>query len=277
MKRLTIAAIALFGALASAGAGGETGPPPADLVNEPEPSLIAARARGSALEILAPGISYSLAALPEYGLRIHAWAFDPSACRFRVVEQKAPEGSRIAEFLDRPDDVFAINGGFFERDRHKRLTPSGLLIVDGRTIAPEHERAGSGIAYADAAGVAIAYRTAAPDKSAMRSAIQVGPILVDPGGKVGIYSNQHDRLNRSALCLRPGKVVFVAVEGGLSLFQFARFLADRLEDGGLGCDTAINLDGGPSTQALFRAGRRRMEIPGAWPVQNALVVSGPSE
>jgi hypothetical protein len=62
----------------------------------------------------------------------------------------------------------------------------------------------------------------------------------------------------------------IAVEGGLSLFQLATLLA---APEGVGCDVALNLDGGPSTQALFRAGGRRIAVEGGWPVANALIVS----
>ena len=106
--------------------------------------------------------------------------------------------------------------------------------------------------------------------------MQVGPILVDPGGKVGIYTNQGDRRRRSAICLRPGEVVAIVVDGdGLSLFQLANLLAIPIEKGGVGCDAAINLDGGPSTQAIYRGGGRRIAIDGESTVQNALVVSVP--
>jgi len=44
-------------------------------------------------------------------------------------------------------------------------------------------------------------------------------------------------------------------------------------EGGFGCDVAINLDGGPSTQAALRAGSAQAEIAGEWTVHNALIVS----
>lgn len=279
MAKLTVAGLAMFAGLTAASAGAATAPPkPApDLLNEPEQGLIAAAVTASKPKPAAPGVTYRLARLADYGLAIHVWVFDAARYDLRVAEQKAATGGMIGAFLDRPRDVFAINGGFFERDDDERLTPSGLLVIDGRIVAPEHERAGSGIVYSGAGGVAIAYRAKAPPRSRMDQALQVGPVLVDPGGKVGIYKNSHDRQNRSALCLRTGAIVFVVVDGGLSLYQLAHLLAARSGDGGLGCDMAINLDGGPSTQAQFRSGPRRIEVPGEWPVENALVISSKPE
>ena len=153
------------------------------------------------------------------------------------------------------------------------LAPSGLLIVDGKEIAPEHERGGSGIVYANDNGVFIGYRKDLADHSRMKYALQVGPVLVDSGGKVGVANKQHDRQNRSAICRRGDTFVVVAVAGGLSLFQLASLLAAPLSEGGIGCDVALNLDGGPSTQAEFRSGGRRITVEGGSPVANALIVS----
>ena len=63
------------------------------------------------------------------------------------------------------------------------------------------------------------------------------------------------------------------VEGGISLFQLADLLSLPESEGGFGCDVAINLDGGPSTQAVLRAGSVHREIAGGSTVQNVLIVS----
>lgn len=268
-----LAAFCLVLATASAPAA-ETPTKEPDLVKEPDPALLSAHLQAAVAETLAPGVTYRRVGLPEFGLAVHAFGFDPTRYAVRVVEQKAETGDPIGAFLDRPGDIFAINGGFFERDdKTKRLAPSGLLVVDGTVVAPEHERSGSGIVYVAGGNLRIVYRKTAPPPSTMDQAIQVGPVLVDPGGKVGIYRNIGDRLDRSAVCLAGDQVVFVIIDGGLSLYRLAHLLAAPEAEGGLGCDTALNLDGGPSTQALYRSGGRRIEISGEWPVENALVVA----
>jgi uncharacterized protein YigE (DUF2233 family) len=243
-----------------------------DLTSEPDLTAVLAAGGAAAESAAAPGISYRVIELPPFGLKIHAWTFDQSRFQARVVEQKAPKGSPVADVIG--TSVFAINGGFFERNKEDHvLSPSGLLIARGKEIAAENDRAGSGIVYVGAdGGLAIGYRKRLTDHAGMREAIQVGPILVDPGGKVGVVNKQHDRDKRSAICLRPGTFTAVVVEGGLSLFQFASLLAAPTTTGGFGCESAINLDGGPSSQAVFRGGGRRIEV-GGWPVENALVVS----
>jgi uncharacterized protein YigE (DUF2233 family) len=268
----SVAGFALWAGIATALAAPES--PPAkrpDFTTEPDIGLLTEASQAAKPSELAPGIRYRLIALADFGLKIHVWSFDRSRYRLRTADKKDPHGLHADEFLG-AKDVFAINGGFFERDKQKVIAASGLLIVDGREVAPEHDRAGSGIVYATTRGIFIGYRKDLADHAAMKSAVQVGPVLVDAGGKVGVADKQHDRQNRSAICLRPDAFVAVAVEGGLSLFQLASLLAAPAPDG-IGCDIALNLDGGPSTQALFRLGGQRIAVQGGWPVDNALVVS----
>jgi hypothetical protein len=66
--------------------------------------------------------------------------------------------------------------------------------------------------------------------------------------------------------------MIVAVDGGLSLYQLAVLMATPPDQGGLGCDVALNLDGGPSTQAVSRAGAQELDVFGGTTVQNALII-----
>ncbi len=248
--------------------------PVAEAAEEPDLSLLLETSRATQADQLIPGLAYRLIDVPAFGIKIHTFAFDSDRFRLRTAEEKDETGNRVTDLMDRHEDVFAIDGGFFEKDDRGRLSPSGLLVIDGAEVAPAQQRGGSGVLHVDDADAAISYRGDAPPISAMESAVQVGPILVDPGGKVGIHSGQGDRARRSAICLRPGQFVAIVVDGdGLSLFQLAELLAFPPRDGGLGCDIAINLDGGPSTQATYRGGGREIAIEGQSAVQNALVVS----
>jgi len=240
---------------------------------EPDIALLLGAGQKATPTELMPGLAYRLVDLPDYGLKVHAWSFDQARFRMRVALQKSARGSYVRDLIGPPPDVLAINGGFFERDRDGTLTPSGLIIIAGTENAPADNRAGSGIIYSGAAGVGIGYRKDLTGRGMMAEAIQVGPILVDPGGKVGVANTRHDRQNRSAACLTPGRFVIVAVDGGLSLYQLAVLMAAPVAEGGLGCDVAINLDGGPSTQASSRAGSQSIDILGGTTIQNALIVS----
>ena len=47
---------------------------------------------------------------------------------------------------------------------------------------------------------------------------------------------------RSAVCVAENRIVFVVVEGGLSLYELAKLLIASPAQGGFGCERALNLD-----------------------------------
>jgi uncharacterized protein YigE (DUF2233 family) len=243
-----------------------------DTTTEPDMAVLLAAGKQAMPSELMPGLDYRLIELPGFGLKVHAWSFDQAGFAFRMTMEKTPQGSHVRDLIGPPPDVLAINGGFFERDRKGVLTPSGLVIMRGQETSPENAGAGSGIIYWGAGGVGIGYRKTLTGHGLMAEAVQVGPVLVDPGGKVSVSNSKHDRQNRSAACLTPGRFAIVAVDGGLSLYQLATLLAAPRDQGGLGCDVALNLDGGPSTQASSRAGTQNLDVFGGTTVQNALII-----
>jgi hypothetical protein len=249
-----------------------TGTPP-DYESEPDLAGLLAATKGMRMTTVEPGLAVGAAEFPAFGIRIHVFDFARDRFTLRVGEQKVETGNRAPEFLAGNDDVLVVNGGYFERSRRGKLSASGLVIVDGRMTAQEHDRAGSGVIHAGRDGVGIAYRKTFKDRASVDHALQAGPILVDPGGVKGIYENVGGRFNRSAVCLRGTSFTVFVVEGGISLFQLADLLSLPQSAGGFGCDVAINLDGGPSTQAVLRAGSARREIAGGSTVHNALIVS----
>jgi len=271
LLRAVAALVGLLISLPQVAAQQATGAKP-DYKSEPDLAGLLAATKGMRMTRVEPGLSVGVVAYPPFGIRIHVFDFARDRFVLRVAEQRAETGNRAPEFLAGKDDVFVINGGYFERTRRGKLSSSGLLIVDGQIVAREHERAGSGVVTSGRDGIGITYRKNFTDRSGVSHALQAGPILVDPGGIKGIYKVDK-RYNRSALCLRGSSFTAFVVEGGISLFQLADLLSLPEAEGGFGCDIAINLDGGPSTQAALRAGSAQAEIPGEWTVHNALIVS----
>jgi hypothetical protein len=265
------ALVTLLIALPPAAAQQTTGIQP-DYESEPDLAGLLAATKGIRMMKTEPGLTVGAAEYPPFGIRIHVFDFASVRFTLSAAEQKAETGGWATDFLASKDDVFVINGGYFERSGQGELSSSGLLIVDGRTVAREHDRAGSGVIYSGRDGVGIAYRKNFRDHSGVGYALQVGPILVDPGGAKGIYE-VGDRFNRSAICLRGTSFTAFVVEGGISLFQLADLLSLPESEGGFGCDVAINLDGGPSTQAALRSGSVHREIAGGSTVHNVLIVS----
>lgn len=267
MRMVTIAGTGLtFGAIAAAAQ---------QPAAEPEVSFLAAlsaAARLSPWEQLGDGARYRRITVERDGIqqRLDLWSLDPDRWKMRVVPSPEPGGFYADRALESGEGL-AINGGYFDyRDdgNGRALVPTGLVVSGGNALSAY--RGGSGVLYDTGRTIAITW---AKDKTAWKGAseaLQVGPLLVDPGGKPGIRK-AGPRARRSAVCVTgSGDVLVVLAAGRLSLLELALSLATG-EPEGFGCERAINLDGGPSTQAYGRIGDRVFDTPGLSRVVNMVV------
>jgi uncharacterized protein YigE (DUF2233 family) len=167
-----------------------------------------------------------------------------------------PSENRLAALGQDPSILFAVNGGFFEPD----LAPSGLLVADGVVKRKWTRGGGSGVLVVKNGMAQIG--TAAPaDLAGVSLAVQCGPRLIEPGGALGMRSDDGKRASRTVVCVRRGgrELDVVAAYdaagsawGGPTLLQTAQWLKAPLSpdddgDSENACDAALNLDGGPST------------------------------
>jgi hypothetical protein len=151
------------------------------------PALLMQAKTTSARE-LGAGATYRVVKLSSYEIDLHIWTFDTAKFHVKVEQQSASEGNSIDAFLRWPGDVLAANGGFFDIDSRSRLSPSGLLIVDRTMVKDVNPKAGSGVIFATDSTVGIVPRQDVP-REGLQSAVQCGPLLVDPGGRMGIRRN----------------------------------------------------------------------------------------
>lgn len=246
------------------------------LLGDPLPQLRTA-GHAAAWEALADGLEQRMVTAADYDVTVHAWRFDPQRFRLALGVADNAFGNTAEEFRAGHDAVLAINAGFFDLDLQSRLSPVGLAVADGRELHPfDAEKAVSplsGVLHSIDGRLSIDFAREYDTARPVEMALQSGPLVVDPGGQNGIRRNSYDRLNRSAVCLtEDGAPVVVLVWGGLSLFELGAFLSTPAADGGLGCERAINLDGGPSSQSSLRLPGHAYEIPGLWRVNSALLV-----
>lgn len=147
-----------------------------------------------------------------------------------------------------------VNGGFFDADGR----PIGLAISDGLQLAKLARNLSGGVMISDGSHVTLlpSEGFSLPDGGKNSFAIQCRPRLV-VDGHPNVKSDDGKRAERTALCARDGgrTVDVVIVRGsddsespGPSLFALARHLAS------VGCEAALNLDGGPSTGVAWREG-----------------------
>ncbi|GMV92015.1 MAG: hypothetical protein AMXMBFR82_17930 [Candidatus Hydrogenedentota bacterium] len=134
------------------------------------------------------------------------------------------------------DAVCAINGGFFDEN----FRAVGYYKVDGEVIVDHPSPGLSGWVCIDKDGrLSIHFKEADPDQYA--SVFQCGPMLVDPGGKPGIRSDDGKVADRSAILqLNDGSFVFL-YHSKTTLHALSQYILAEYPT----VDRAINLDGGP--------------------------------
>jgi tetratricopeptide (TPR) repeat protein len=242
---------------------------------DPVPDLMSAVrvAQGQELE---QGFQFKKAASAAYEIELMSWTVDSTRFKIRLAEQKSPHGAEVTEFLSDPGVILAVNGGFFDIDDAKRFRAAGALVINGVVRNGKPNRQSCAL-VGTGDNVRIMWAKDLAPLTSYTFVLQSGPILVEGPNQVGIKRNDYDRLGRMAICTKGGKVIFVAIKGaqgtGLSLYEFASILAAREEDGGVGCELALNLDGGPSTQAAMKRNGVTETVTGLWKVHNAIIVS----
>ena len=238
-----------------------------------EPHFVAAKT--PAFETLVPGLSLLADERIDTEGHVHEWI----VARIDLHQhglQVRPLPSLSFTPLPTTDLLIGVNGGFFD----PKLQASGLLLSGGRLLAPGRAGGGSGV-LAVAKGRAQLLKRGEPLPAGTDFAVQCGPRLIEPGGSIGIYTDDGQRAARTAACLREQgrelNLVIALSKGfrasGPSLLQLAQWLAAPLAPGETsGCHAALNLDGGPSTGIVVPERPQLSRAP-LGPVPFAVVVS----
>jgi uncharacterized protein YigE (DUF2233 family) len=153
---------------------------------------------------------------------------------------------RLAAWLKQRDKqlLFAMNAGMF----HPDFSPVGLLVTDGRQIAPLNLAPGVGNFFLRPNGVFLVTRSGPrivesseyPSVSqGVRLATQSGPLLVHRGTIHPAFNpSSKSRLIRNGVGVRRGEAVFVISEQPVTFYELAIFFRDELR-----CPDALYLDG----------------------------------
>jgi uncharacterized protein YigE (DUF2233 family) len=216
-------------------------------------------AAAGAWQPAAPGVE--TLAFEEGGATVSLIRFDLQRFRPEVV-MLGPDHTKTAATLRRDlSAVAAINGGFFDDERHSL----GLRIAGGKTAVPLRRRVDWGVLVVRPGRAAIVHSRDFKPDARIEGAIQVGPRLVAAGQPLRLKPQS---ARRSAVALdREGRTLTLVVSPGPI---DAGRLAERLA--GLGFHSALLLDGGASTQVSAAAGRFTLDVSGAYGVPDALVV-----
>lgn len=197
----------------------------------------------------------------------------PEALRWVVVRvdvarvdmrvERSPDDSITALWERDPTAIAVLDGAYFEPDH----SPSGLVYSGGVAVAPVGRRGGSGILRVTrerADLVAIDARdggTWSPGDD-VTLALQCGPRVIEPGGVAGIHRHDGRFAARTVACVRDaGRTLDLIAtwdvddaRRGPELHDLATVLSGPSPTGDDGpCESALNLDGGPSTGVYVRS------------------------
>ena len=218
---------------------------------------------------VADGVSYSRlrkdeqSQIPADG---HIFRMDLEKVGLRVLAAGGPTTRREVDVIARSlEDVIATNASFFD-DKDRAM---GMVIDQGRAISKRIIPSWGALVIQD--GQAAIYpgsKLATLSATKLDLVVQGTPRWVIDGVVPKLKAQE---ARRTAICAQNHFVTLVVATTPVQAQPFAQFLARSRDKGGLGCEQALNLDGGPSTQLAARIGDIRMNAPGGWGVPNALV------
>ncbi len=175
-------------------------------------------------------------------VQINAFRINPKTYQFRAVTSR-PKLETVHRIARKERLLLAVNASFFTPEG----TPLGLIIDQGKEIQ-KLRKVDWGVFSITKDGVPrIVHTDEFKKDEKIDVAIQSGPRLVVSGRPLKL---KPQIARRTAVCIDAQKrVVLIVTEQGILLQDFADLLATPTGEGGLGCQYALNLDGGSSTQA----------------------------
>lgn len=201
--------------------------------------------------------------------KIHAFKVNPKQFRMGIVtaDKLGQKSSSVKEMAKKAGAIVAINGGFFSPE-YQNL---GLLIDEGKIVSPLKNTSWWSVFYVKNGRPYITHTNSFNASSSVSMAVQSGPRLVVDGA---IPKLKPSVAERSAICVTSKKeVVLIATENVfIQPTDLAEYLRKPLSSDGLGCQSALNLDGGSSTQIYAKVGSFNLDVSGFNRVTNAVVV-----
>jgi uncharacterized protein YigE (DUF2233 family) len=165
----------------------------------------------------------------------------------RVIDQPAEPRVDLARAMQREDFLAAVNGGYFDPD----YEPIGLLVVDGKTIAPlQRARLLTGVLTASQNGVQIVRTGEFIRKQKLQAAVECGPFLVDLGHRVRGLDDSRVARRTFAAVGNSGRAA-LGFCSEVTLADLSKILTAE-SAGDFKIYRALNLDGGSSSAFWFK-------------------------
>lgn len=201
----------------------------------------------------------------------HTVILTPGRYAARLVDQ--PRASllsapRISELTGRAKALLGVNGGYFDAD----FNPVGLYVMGGSIRRPfANRQLLSGLVVIGRTG-RLEIRTKQETYQDAVYALQCGPLIIDPGGEIGIKNTPGPTARRTVLGIAETGELAVISTTAVSLRALAEVLHGHPAAFGVGrLERALNLDGGPSTAMTALFTRPPLRIEALTPVRTALL------
>lgn len=220
----------------------------------PAPAALSASAAGTAAPPRGRAITPEITSAEDDDVELHVFSFRVAEARFDVVDLGM--GRDLEGALARTAASLAINGGYFAPSTQAE----GLVLTAGRTLSPFVPALGGGVLVVRGGRAEVVDATNFSPPREADFAIQARPRLV-VGSTVNLRGDDGRKAERTALCVRDDgrriEAIFAhgkgPLPGGPTLTMLAEMLVSR------GCESALNLDGGPSSGAAWQ-GEGRVEV-----------------
>jgi hypothetical protein len=172
--------------------------------------------------------------------------FSTKSCRLRVVDQ--PSGRLdLEEAMVGGKFLAGVNGGYFDPE----YNPIGLLVVDGKIVAPlQKARLLSGVVSGSAKKIQISRVAEFSMAQKPDAAVECGPMIVDLGKAVrGLQSTKVAR--RTFAAVAGGDKAALGFCSDVTLADLGTILA-MVTIPDFKIQRALNLDGGSSSAFWFK-------------------------
>jgi uncharacterized protein YigE (DUF2233 family) len=223
-------------------------------------------------QTLSPGLQYAKFSQSSFAgsSAIHAFRINLAKYHLQLVFAREQEKSLayVRDLATSKSPVVAINGGFFTPQQR----PLGLRINNGKQKSPLHKTSWWGVFYLKSNKPYITSLKNFKPTADIGFAIQAGPILLSNRKIPKLKTNLDER---SAIGIdAAGRVLLVITDNApLTTTQLATFMAKSEKKDGLGCVSAMNLDGGNSAQLYAKVGAFHLEVANFSRVADAIVVT----
>ena len=232
--------------------------------------VVANHLRNLKFEKVSSGIS-ALKALAPNGVELIVLRLKPTKFQFYLALPDNRSGEWVEDIGKRKNAQIVFNGGFFSIDKRGHKNPVGLLAKGKVKYSSAWKKSG-GYLYIRDGNISIVPTKGNPVPVG-DWVLQSKPVLIEPGGKWAMNTNKAIAKKRTIVCMDgDGDLIIMAiVGGGLSLYEAGWLMRDTSVGGYFGCNSAIAMDGGGSTQ-IWVKDRPDLSFGGQTPVHNSVII-----